>query len=157
MTPARLRWGLILIALGVLIIMCNTGRLDWDYWLELATWWPVLLIAIGIEKIFQNSRMKFISFLSPIILVGTMGIVAMNYTGSEFRSDSIFDTKRWSWDVDEAPSRMLVDISHGRNDVMINHSQSYLATGRFGVFSRNPRIDNDIDMGSSIVLILSFL
>ncbi len=144
MTPARLRWGLILISLGVLIILCNAGHLDWDYWYELGTWWPVLLIAIGIEKIFLNSKLRIISYLSPLLLIGTMTVVAFNYTGTDFRSDSFFDSSRWSWESSQKVERMVVGITHNRHDLLVNPTSSVLASGRFGMFSRKPRVDNDI-------------
>ncbi|MFH2037128.1 MAG: DUF5668 domain-containing protein [Candidatus Zixiibacteriota bacterium] len=147
MTPARLRWGLILISLGVLIILCNTGQLDWDYWIELAEWWPVLLIAIGIEKIFQKSRLQFIAYLSPLLLIGTMAIIAFNYTGDGYQGDSIFEAYKWNWENDSSAERMVVKITHNRFDLSVGPTSAYLASAGFDRLGRRPRIENDIADG----------
>lgn len=41
--------GLILIAVGILLLLSNLGIID--NWRE---WWPLLLIAVGISILFQR-------------------------------------------------------------------------------------------------------
>ena len=54
MTPARFRWGLILILIGGLIFLENLNYLNHGFWIDLLIYSPFLLIAIGIEKIFTR-------------------------------------------------------------------------------------------------------
>lgn len=45
-------FGLILVALGGLFLMENWFGFFW-LWSFVATWWPLILIAIGLRKIFR--------------------------------------------------------------------------------------------------------
>jgi len=77
MSPARLRWGLLFIAVGVLLLATKSNWLSGYYWLELLDWWPVLLIAIGIEKIFLKTSVRIISYLSFLAFCGSWLISAL--------------------------------------------------------------------------------
>jgi hypothetical protein len=45
----KLFWGMVLIALGGLILLRNFGYLEYD----IIRFWPVLLIIWGIKKLFE--------------------------------------------------------------------------------------------------------
>ena len=80
MTPSRLRWGLILIQVGILILLVNIGVFNWNFTIDLVSAIPFLLILIGIEKIFTRSRLEFISYLAVFtIFIGGLYIA---YRGS---------------------------------------------------------------------------
>jgi hypothetical protein len=47
-------WGVILILLGVMFLVHNFSDIDiWDF---VMTWWPLILIGLGIEKVVQHFR-----------------------------------------------------------------------------------------------------
>jgi len=140
MTPSRLRWGLIFIIAGVMLILNNTGALSWEYWWELVIWWPLLLIAFGIEKIFQKTSLQFVSYLSPLMLAFAMIYIAYQ-TGSEGSSRNFFSNYRWSENADPSIQLIEADIDHGRADLYINGGGEGLASGRFERFSRKPNIE----------------
>jgi cell wall-active antibiotic response 4TMS protein YvqF len=48
-----LTWGLILIAIGVLLTLGNL-REEFSVWRLLARYWPVILIIIGLKKIYGH-------------------------------------------------------------------------------------------------------
>jgi ribose/xylose/arabinose/galactoside ABC-type transport system permease subunit len=53
----NLVWPIILIVVGLLFLASNLGYLQWHELRSfLATWWPVILIAIGVEQLMR--RMK---------------------------------------------------------------------------------------------------
>ena len=53
----RVVWPIILIVVGLLFLASNLGYLQWHELRNfLATWWPVILIAIGVEQLVR--RMK---------------------------------------------------------------------------------------------------
>jgi lipopolysaccharide export LptBFGC system permease protein LptF len=53
----RIVWPIILIVVGLLFLASNLGYLQWhELRAFLATWWPLILIAIGIEQLVR--RMK---------------------------------------------------------------------------------------------------
>jgi hypothetical protein len=140
MTVSRLRWGLLFITVGVMLLLNNAGSLSWGYWADLIVWWPVLLIAIGLEKIFQKTSLHFLAYLSPVILAGGMILVAFD-TGTEPTFRNYFSSYRWSEDADSTIRVIDADIDHGRYDFFINGSSFNLASAKFNRFSRKPSIN----------------
>lgn len=140
MTPSRFRWGVLLISIGVLLILTNADVLGGDFWWELLIWWPILLIAIGIEKIFLKTRLEFISYLAPFLIVATMVYVAVE-TGPDYDRDGIFSRYRWTEEIDPSIHTIKAEIDHGRADIRIGHTRSYLASARIDRFIRKPDID----------------
>ena len=69
MSPARFRWGMFLIFIGTLILLVNLRVLNNNIWGDLLFYFPLVLIAIGIEKIFTHTRFQFISYASSVLLI----------------------------------------------------------------------------------------
>lgn len=139
MTPSRLRWGLLLLAIGVMLLLNNLGALDWSYWGELIMWWPLILIAIGLEKIFQKSKWSAIAYLSPLILIVAMVAVAVE-TGSEGEDKGFFSTYRWEQPIDPETNLLDITVEHGGADIFMNRATADLIMARFDRFSRKPEI-----------------
>ncbi len=139
MTPARFRWGLMFVAIGLAILLTNADVLGYDYWMELFSLWPLILIAIGIEKIFLRSKLKFISYLAPLLLVGAMVYVGFVTEGGTYYGGS-YSSNRWSEAIDSSVNRIEAKIDHYRSDIRIGKSQSNLVKARFDRFSRKPKI-----------------
>ena len=57
MSPARFRWGAILIQIGILWLLKNFDVITTDFWEDLLLYFPIILIAVGVEKIFTKSRL----------------------------------------------------------------------------------------------------
>ena len=81
--PRRRRQGIptgaiILVIVGVVLLMQTTGVVSWDLWLNLWRFWPVLIIAIGIN-IFMGCRMWWLStLLVAVLLIGAVaGSIAL--------------------------------------------------------------------------------
>ncbi|RKX31078.1 MAG: hypothetical protein DRP46_04080 [Candidatus Zixiibacteriota bacterium] len=140
MTPSKLRWGLLFITVGALLLLNNAGYLDWDYWLELLFWWPVLLIAIGIEKIFQKTKLQFIAYLSPLALIAVMAYIAVDI-GPDRWERSFVDRYHWKAESEENIEKIEAVINHGRANLTVNRSSFDLASAKFDRFSRKPDID----------------
>lgn len=47
---------LILIALGLLFLARNLGWTDLDLSRLLSTWWPLILIAVGVSLLFRRGK-----------------------------------------------------------------------------------------------------
>ena len=45
---------LILIVLGLFFLARNLGWIDGTLWGLVATWWPVILVAVGIGMLFKR-------------------------------------------------------------------------------------------------------
>lgn len=141
MTPARFRWGLLLVFFGVLILLKNMSVINYNFFIDLLALFPFLLIAIGIEKIFTRSRLEFISYLSSVCLVaGGMYIaVTGSYGGDE---SSFFQTSSYQLDFDPSVRTIDATVKLGGNDLTIRDaSASDLVYGRFKKFTWKPRID----------------
>ena len=54
MNPARFRWGILFILVGVLLLLNNIGQLSWDVWVDIANLWPLILIAIGVSLLINR-------------------------------------------------------------------------------------------------------
>ena len=56
--PAPVRrplfWPVVLIGIGVVALLFNTGWLDWDKVARLYRLWPLLLIALGVAILFRG-------------------------------------------------------------------------------------------------------
>lgn len=51
---ANLIPALILIAVGILFLLKNLGLTDLNLGALLSTWWPAVLIVVGIGMLFKN-------------------------------------------------------------------------------------------------------
>jgi hypothetical protein len=88
-TPKRARRGsllfpLIVIALGVVLLLTNLGVVSTDIWRELVRFWPILLIALGIDVLV--GRPSFGSALSMLItacVILSLGLAALYLFGPE--------------------------------------------------------------------------
>lgn len=49
---------LFLIALGGFVLLSNLGLIDFSLRELLATWWPVLLIMVGVALFFTPNRIQ---------------------------------------------------------------------------------------------------
>jgi len=72
MRIGRIRNGVILISLGIVFLFNNLGHVSWSVWFRILSLWPVILIAIGIEKIFAKTRLSFLTILSPLLFVAAI-------------------------------------------------------------------------------------
>ena len=49
MTPARFRWGSLLVLVGVILLLRNLDVITNSFWTDFLIYFPILLIAIGIQ------------------------------------------------------------------------------------------------------------
>ena len=64
---------LILITIGVLLLLNQTGRLRWDVLWSLWRYWPVILILLGIEILIGISQSRVLYLLGLLIAVAVLG------------------------------------------------------------------------------------
>jgi hypothetical protein len=144
MTPARFRWGMLLILIGVLILLTNMDVLTGNYWEELIVFFPVLLIAIGIEKIFTKSRLQFISYLTSILIFA--GALYAAFETSRLGEDTSFFSSRTIHErVRPSVKTIEAVLKLDDGDVTIRDATDDLLYGRFREFSFKPRYDFDIE------------
>ncbi len=144
MTPARFRWGIILIQVGVLILLRNFGALGDSFWEDMLIWSPVLLIAIGVEKIFTKSKLQFISYLTSVfILLGGLTIAfASSWTDMD---GGFFSEVTYQRDYDPNVKKLHAQLKLKETNLTIRDSGDDLVYGRFDKFTRKPRVEYDLE------------
>ena len=144
MTPARFRWGIILIQLGVLLILRNTGVINDNFWADLLVYAPVLLIAIGIEKIFTKSKLQFISYLTTVgLFFGGLFIAYYGSYGGE--ATNFFSESTFTQEYDPTIKKTSVVLNLDKTDLTIRDSGDDLVYGHFDRFTRKPKIRHRVE------------
>ena len=89
MSESRIAWrrvsrGLTFIGFGVFLFLSTQGLLHRGFWLDALTYWPVLIIALGLRLMFDRTKAPWAVLLSPLVIMGTLTYVA--WLGPEPRS-----------------------------------------------------------------------
>ncbi len=92
----RVSRGLYFVGFGVLLLLTTHDVIAWSFWIEAVSWWPVLLVALGIRMIFEKSGTPWIILLSPLLVFTTLTWLAMAHPAG-WQGD-------WSPVVAESPS-----------------------------------------------------
>ena len=143
MTPSRLRWGLILIQIGILVLLVNIGVFNWNFTFDLASAIPFLLILIGIEKIFTRSRFEFISYIAVIALF--FGGLYIAYRGSYGSPDQgFFNETEYTEPYNPDVKAMNADLRIDDGDLTIRDATSDMVYARFAKWTTKPKIRYDI-------------
>ncbi len=143
MTPARFRWGLFLVLLGTLFLLRNMEVLNDNFWTDLLIYFPIVLIGVGIEKIFAKSKLQIISYLTSVFLFfGAMYVAFAGSAGGiagSFFSRTIFEKEH-------NPSIRTLHAILGLDeiDLTIRDSGDELIYGRFDKFTHKPKIEYEV-------------
>lgn len=73
MKPDRVLIGLVLVAIGVLLLLDRAGTLDAGQ--VISDWWPAAIIALGLVTLAERP----VSFLGPLILL-VVGVLLLLFT-----------------------------------------------------------------------------
>ena len=154
MTPARFRWGLFLILLGVLFLLRNFDVLNDNFWIDLLILFPVVLIAVGVEKIFARTKLRVISYLTSVALL--FGGLLIAFAGSHGGEDTSFFS-RTTYVVEEEPTVqfMRAELDVDETDLTIRDSGRDLIYARFNELTRKPKIDYETRDGEAFFKLAS--
>ena len=72
-------WGIILVFVGVVLLLQNFNILPWGLWAMLWTFWPVILILIGLNIIIGRRKPWLSAFLVLAVLGVFLGLAAWQY------------------------------------------------------------------------------
>ncbi len=145
MTPSRFRWGMLLIQIGILIILRNNDIIGDDAWEGLMVFFPIVLIAVGIEKIFTKSKLQFISYLTTLGLFFGGFAIAATTSGIGFNGDNFFSDSTYIKDADPDVQLVRASLHLEQNDLTIRDAGSDLILAEFNEFSRKPEIKFSIE------------
>ncbi len=165
MVVGRVRTGVILISIGVLLLLNTTGVVDFGFWYWIGKLWPVILIAIGLEKIFasaSSSSVRNLAWLSPLLIVAVVSYAVMAGVPP---SNSHFGDWNWNWDFsDNSPSGSMstwnesftgtadkLDVTFrldaGRITVRDGAEAGNVLTARANSRGEKPRVETSISDG----------
>ena len=156
MRVSSLRWGIILVGIGLFFLGISFGYLSYYVWIELLALWPILLIAIGLELAFRRSRLSYLGILSPLLIFLTFVYVASiswdkgyyDYQRSDDRRQGRTYTREvYNYKIDRDPEikRLDLDIDFGMGKLWIGPSSDRLFSGDFEYRYRKPRCKYDSD------------
>lgn len=141
MRDGNLSRGLWLIVLGSLLMLNTLGIVNWAVWVYLLQWWPVILIAVGVQMLL--GRRVFHLVLAVLLVAGT----AMYVTGGPPRP--------WgaSWSVGAESQQFRVsqgmpggvtagslDLDYGTGRLNLGSGSGGLLDGELSYYSREPRV-----------------
>ncbi len=143
MTPARFRWGIILILFGLLLLLQNMNFISDYYWDDFVIFFSITLIAIGIEKIFTRTKLQFLSYASSfLILFSGLGIAfvgSYNDPRGDFFSESYFEKKH-----DNSVERISANLEIDETVLTIRDSGGEIVYASFDRYTRKPEIDYEV-------------
>ncbi|MBE3519622.1 MAG: hypothetical protein IMW97_04890 [Firmicutes bacterium] len=65
----RVVTGVVVIAVGIILLMNTTGKLPWDVWEGVLAYWPVILIGLGIQILFSRWKVPGLALAIIAMLV----------------------------------------------------------------------------------------
>lgn len=99
---SKLLKGTFLILLGCVFLLVSLGYISWDVVAELAELWPLLLVAWGISLMTKGTKVAFLGFLGPLVLVLALIYVLWgNYHGAARDIETVKLSQELT-DIDEA-------------------------------------------------------
>lgn len=142
MSPAKFRWGILFILVGVLLLLNNIGELDWWVWTDILSLWPLILIAIGLEKIFTNSKVEFISYLPILALSAAVLWVAFDgFDDDDSNLTRRGGSYRYTIDMESDIERIQAKFDLDNIDVSLNNTTSRLFRVRSEAWRMVPKVD----------------
>lgn len=143
MSPGKLRTGVFFILTGGLLLLNTTGALAWSFWVDLIWLWPVLLIAIGVEKLFLATNARQLAYVSSLILV-----LAVVWAWTSHARGARIDEAAYDFDADYSKTfamdsnftSLVTDIDFGAGKLYVGASADELFDGDFYSSFGRPRV-----------------
>ena len=83
-------FGLLFVALGVVLLLQNLDVIDWDLWTEIWRFWPVLLVAVGANLILGRRLPWLTTMIIVVLLTGSiLGAALLAESDASVRVDRI--------------------------------------------------------------------
>ena len=91
MKSDKIFWGIFLVFIGGIFLLENFDIIDFS-WRYVWRFWPVILILIGVNILFKNSKSQTGIIVTAVITIITLGL--LTYKGLEKHRDN---ESKWSW------------------------------------------------------------
>ena len=155
MSPARFRWGILLILVGVLLLLNETGVVNWWFWRDMWILFPVLLIAIGVEKIFTKTKLEFIAYLAPVALAGFIIWTAVDQGGDGRMGSRFGRHQEYSFPKDDHVASIKADLNLDNDNLTLKGTDQYLLLARYEGTRGRPSVDLNVANGSAQINVKS--
>lgn len=148
MTPARFRWGALLILLGLILLLRNLEVIDSNYfWTGFLIYFPILLIAIGVEKIFTRTKLQAISYATTVVIFGGGLYLAMSGSRGDAAGADFFQETSYNWNEDSGVRELHAVLDLGRGNLTVRDATDELVYAQFNEFSSKPEIERTVENG----------
>jgi hypothetical protein len=154
MTPSRFRWGLLFILLGTLILLQKADTIGSDVWLDLLYYVPFFFIAIGIEKIFTNSRLEVISYASSVLLVAGAAYVAASSNPNDTET-GFFQSEVIEEALDPSITGVDAKLTLTDGGLTIRDATDQLVYAKFQQWTPKPKYTLTRDGGRAVIEFVS--
>jgi hypothetical protein len=135
------------------LLLRNIEAINSNFWADFLVWSPIILIAIGVEKIFTKSRLQVISYATSVFLFA--GGLYLAFAGSAGGSDkSFFSQTSYSQAADPNIKELQAVLKLGDGDLTVRDATGDLMSAQFKEFTHKPDIKYEVD-GSTGKLTLS--
>lgn len=151
MSPRLLRNALFLIWLGTFLLLINLDRLSWSFfWWVALTFWPLLLIAWGWERIFASPNLRPVAYLSTLILMGPLAYVLL--TAAKYGSSH---ENSYAYELEKKPEwkRLELNLKLHANDLYLGEDPNHFVSGDFDYRLARPDIETKEQGGKLQVFI----
>ena len=91
MKSDKIFWGIFLVFIGGIFLLENFDIIDFS-WRYVWRFWPVILILIGVNILFKNSKSQTGIIVTAVITIITLGL--LTYKGLEKHQDN---EGKWNW------------------------------------------------------------
>jgi hypothetical protein len=135
----------LLILLGVVLLLRNMDFIGTNYfWTDFLIYFPIILIAIGVEKIFTRTKFQFISYLTSAFLFAGGLYLALS-GGTRNGSGDFFQETNFEWTDDTVVKELHATLNLGRSNITVRDATDGLVTAQFKEFSAKPEIQKEVD------------
>lgn len=139
MRIGRILTGLLVVALGIVLLLNNYGLVEWSIWLMIGKLWPILLIIFGIAVFFDKSVLPV--GLIILILAVVFGIAAPMTTSETYVRSGV---DQHSWEIGANITEADFKLDYGAGDLSIKESSQNMVEFDIKYAHRKPQIKHEI-------------
>jgi len=165
MKISTLCWGITFLGIGIFWLAINLGYFDHYVWIRLLSFWPIALIAVGLNLIFKKSKIQFLRYTAPLLIA----LAFISIGVSEWQSDEDRWQPRGMWletddgrevfdfaiDNDPTAESLKVDIDFGLGELWIGSTSQKIFDSNFEYRRSKPRCDFEVVEGEGRISIRS--
>lgn len=144
MNTGRVVQGLILVAIGTILLLNQQGIIDWSVWTYLIQFWPVLLIIWGIQLVFNKSKLSL--SLSLLLIIGVLMLAFGLWNGYGYFSGnaSVINLEKLPIEPDIEEAKLRLDYGGGRLNISSSRDRELILKYDYPTPKVNSRIKGKV-------------